>query len=71
MMVTTVVMVMIMVMVMVMVMGTWLTAGPPTVVQASPRATKGKRRSRERGRAITGMVKRRGSSLAKNRRFNN
>ena len=31
---------------------TWLTAGPPTVVQASSRATKGKMRSRCRSRSI-------------------
>ena len=31
---------------------TWLTAGPPTVVQASSRAKKGKRRNRCRSRSI-------------------
>ena len=44
-----------------MVTRTWLTAGPPTVVQASSRATKGKRRNRCRSRSIRVRRSSRGS----------
>ena len=69
-MITTMVILVKTIVMMMMAMVTWLVAGPPTVVQALPRATKGKRMSRGRGRPIMGMQRRRGGSLVKHRRFN-